>query len=162
MHWGTIFAVIAAVLSPVSAYIATQRATRRQLEDALDARLTAEASEHRQWLRDRRSDAYIELLHALADIRPVLEGDYSASSLNRLAAVRDSNLIAVKLRAYASEPVIRAFNELAPLLALFGEMGDGASKALSSDLLGTIKTIRDLIRDEFRSPGTDLVRAGNS
>jgi hypothetical protein len=71
MHWGTVFtimvaafAALAAVLSPILAYRATQKATREQLRDALTARLDAETAEHRRWLRDHTVEVYIELLAA--------------------------------------------------------------------------------------------------
>lgn len=66
MHWFNVFTVIvaagAAVLTAGLSYLGTQRATRRQLQDALAARLDADAAEHRRWLRDHAVAAYMDLL----------------------------------------------------------------------------------------------------
>jgi hypothetical protein len=162
MPSGTIFAVVGSWVAAGLAYFATQRATKKQLEDAFDARLTAEAVEHRQWLRERRADMYIEVMHVLADIRMIVElGTVSIHAIERLTAVSNENLLAAKMSAYASEPMLTAFKELSRLLEQVesgaGEMPDSVKRELTS----VRKTLRDLIRAELGSPHLAALEATN-
>ena len=68
MHWYNIFTIIVALSVGVLSFVGTQWATRRQMKDALAARLQADLDEHRRWRRDEQTRIYIKLL---AYARPV-------------------------------------------------------------------------------------------
>jgi hypothetical protein len=111
MHWyniaTVIVAVTAAVLAPVLSYYGTQRATRQQLRDGLDARLDADAAEHRRWLRDRTADTYLDLMKAVASATRAARGPNGLgdSRDREEAGVLWTSTLLARVRLYASETV---------------------------------------------------------
>ena len=68
-HLTVIVAAGAAIITAGPSYVATRRGTRKQLKDALAARLDAEAAEHRRWLRDRTVAVYVDMMRMVRDAR---------------------------------------------------------------------------------------------
>jgi hypothetical protein len=169
MHWYNVFTVVVAgvvgVLSPVLAYSATQRATRKQLNDALTARLDADLAEHRRWLRDRTLDVYMQLLRferkstSLSNRVRVLVYEGAIEFRQEISNQFDNALEEMGptfADAFASDSIVDLTSKLRAAVQDLWLAVDNPDKpdliAPSERLLKAGRELRTAIRHEIRSP----------